>query len=136
MNAIKAAAAVKNTKLFDEVRDLGLIEREFKVHKHCYQDFKHGFKCGVASVKKDSTSENSPRAPMYEKDDFDKVKKFINSHVIEEGQCISMKILQEIYGLGTDDTTYRGKLKQILKYYFKGSSISSLPSTNKNIALY
>ena len=55
VNAIKAAAAtVKNTKVYDEVRDLSLIAREFKIHKHCYQDFTHEFTSGIASVKKDS----------------------------------------------------------------------------------
>ena len=112
MNAIKAAAAVENTKLYDEVRDLDLIAGEFKVHKHCYQDFKHGFTSGVASVKKDNTLQNSAHPPIYEKGDFDKVKKFINSHTIEEEQCISMKILHKIYGLGVGDTRYRSKLKQ------------------------
>ena len=113
MNAIKAAAAaVKNTKLYDEVRDLDLIAGEFKVHKHCYQDFTHVFTSGVGSVKKDSTPQNSPHPPIYEKGDFDKVKKFINSHTIEEEQCISMKILHTSYGLGVGDTRYRSKLKQ------------------------
>ena len=118
VNAIKAVAAVKNTKLYDEVRDLDLIARNFKVHKHCCQDFTHGFTSGVASVKKDSTPQNSPHPPIYEKGDFDKVTKFIYSHIIEEGECISMKILHEIYGLGVGDTIYRSKLKQRLKDYF------------------
>ena len=84
---------MKNTKLYDEVRDLNLIAREFKVHKHCYLDFTHGFTSGAASVKKDSTPQNSPYPPIYEKGDFDEVNKFINNHIIEEGQCISMKTL-------------------------------------------
>ena len=68
MNAIKAAAAVvKNTKLYNEVRDLDLIAREFKVHKNCYQDFTHGAASAVASVKKDSTPQNSPHPYIYEK---------------------------------------------------------------------
>ena len=46
---------------------------------------------------------------------------------------MSMKILDEIYGLGAGDTRYRSKMKQRLKDYFK-DSISFLPSTNKNIA--
>ena len=70
MNAMKATAAVKNTKLYDEVRDLDLIAREFKVQKHCYQDFTHRFTSGVASVKKDSTPENFPSPPIYEKRSF------------------------------------------------------------------
>ena len=52
VNAIKAAAAaVKNTKLYDQVRVLDLIASEFKVHKHCYQDFTHGFTSDVELVK-------------------------------------------------------------------------------------
>ena len=97
MNAIKAAAAVvKNTKSYNEVRDLDLIAREFKVHKNCYQDFTHGATSAVASVKKDSTPQNSPHPYIYEKKISIKLK-FINNHIIEEGQCISMKILHEIF---------------------------------------
>ena len=53
MNAIKAAAAaaVKNTKLYDQVRVLDLTVSEFNVHKHCYPDFTHGFTSDVALVK-------------------------------------------------------------------------------------
>ena len=47
---------VKNTKLYNEVRDLDLIAREFKVHKNCYQDFTHG-----------ATPQNSPHPYIYEK---------------------------------------------------------------------
>ena len=93
MNATKAAATVKNTKLYGEVRDLNIVAREFKVRKHCYHEFTHGFTSGVASIKKDSTPQNSPHPLIYEKDDFDKVKKFINNHIIEEGKYISMKVL-------------------------------------------
>ena len=73
VNAIKAAVAVKNIKLYDEVKYLDLIAREFKVHKYCYQDFTNGFTSGVASVKKGGTPQNSPHHPIYEKGDFDKV---------------------------------------------------------------
>ena len=55
VNDVETAAAVKNTKVYDEVRYLDLVTRKFKVHRNCYQDFIHGFTNGVASVKKDST---------------------------------------------------------------------------------
>ena len=116
----------------NEVRDLDLIVREFKIHKNCCHDFTRGYESRVVSVKKDRTPQSSPQPPTYEKDDFDnkiRNKKFISSHINEEGQCISMKILLEIYGVGLGDTRYRSKLKQRLKGYFK-DSISFLPSTD------
>ena len=74
MNAIKAAAAVKNKQIYDEVRYSDLIASEFKVHRHCCKDLTNGFTSGVASFKKYSTLQNSPHPPIYEKGDFDKVK--------------------------------------------------------------
>ena len=109
---------MKNIKLYNDVRDVDLITREFKVHKHCYQDFTHGFTSGNASDKKASIPQNSPHPSIHEKGDLDKVKKFIK-FIIEEGQCISMNILHEIYDLGVDGTRYRSKLKQTLKDFLK-----------------
>ena len=40
VNAIKAVAEIKYVT-YDKIRDLDLIAKEFKVHRHCYQQFTH-----------------------------------------------------------------------------------------------
>ena len=45
--SLKAAAKVKKEELFNEIKDIDLISKEFKVHKHCYKQFTHGFTSGL-----------------------------------------------------------------------------------------
>ena len=47
-NLIKAVAKVKNESLYVEIKDLDLIAKEFKLHKHCYQQITHGYKKGCS----------------------------------------------------------------------------------------
>ena len=42
-NTIKAAAKDKNEKFYNEIKDLDLIEKEFKFHRHCYQQYTNGY---------------------------------------------------------------------------------------------
>ena len=42
-NTIKAAAKLKNTSLYAEIKDLNLIAKEFKYHEKCYTEFTFGF---------------------------------------------------------------------------------------------
>ena len=43
---------------------------------------------------------------------FEVVEQYISDHVILKNQAISMRILQEIYGLRPDDARYRNQLKK------------------------
>ena len=54
-NLIKAVAKVKNESLYVEIKDLGLIAKEFKEHKHFSQHFAHRDKKGVRNEEQPST---------------------------------------------------------------------------------
>ena len=41
--AIKAAAKENNSEFYFRIKDLDLIAKEFKYHKHCYGNFTRGF---------------------------------------------------------------------------------------------
>lgn len=53
VNAIKAVAEIKYVT-YDKIRDLDLIAKEFKVRRHCYQQFTHWFISVTASTEKDT----------------------------------------------------------------------------------
>ena len=44
--------------------------------------------------------------------DFEKVKEFISIKILRNNEVISMKTLHDLYGLKTDVTRYRSKLKK------------------------
>ena len=50
---------------------------------------------------------------------FEAVCDFVRGHVIGRNQCVSMKILTEIYGFDKDDNRLRGKVKQRLEKEFR-----------------
>ena len=48
---------------------------------------------------------------MMRKGNFDKVTDYIQRNVLSPNQAISMIVLHDLYGLHTQDTRYRSKLK-------------------------
>ena len=106
-NLIKAVAKVKNESLYVEIKDLDLIAKEFKVHKHCYQQFAHRYKKGVRNEEQPSTW-NDPRC---DSGNFEAVEIFVCNHVLKPGKAASIKKLPDIYELGAGDSHYRSKLK-------------------------
>ena len=115
-NSIKAAAKVKNENLYVEIKDLDLIAKEFRVHKHCYQQFTHGYTKGVRNEEQQSTSND----PKYDSSNFEAVK------VFKLGKPASMKQLHDIYQLGAGDSRYQQK-SQITKL-FHGPNFISFPN--------
>ena len=113
-NSIKAAAKVKNENLYVEIKDLDLIAKEFKVHKHCYQQFTHGYTKGVCNKDQPLTSKD----PKYDSGKFEAVKVFVCNPVLKLGKAASMKQLHDIYQLGAGDSRYRSKLKARLQNHF------------------
>ena len=71
-NSTKAAANVKNENLYVEIKDLDLTAKGFKVHKHCYGQFTHGYTKGVRNEEQSSTSND----PKYNSGNFEAVKVF------------------------------------------------------------
>ena len=119
-NTIKAAVKDKNEKLYNEVKDLDLIVKEFKFHKHCYQQYTGGYAYGSRSSKanpdKDIATE---KASSYDAGRSEEVKKFVIDEVTGLGRAASMKLLHKIYGIVVGDDRYLSKLKIRLKNHLK-----------------
>ena len=127
-NTIKAAAKAKNEMLYKEIKDLDLIAKEFKVHKHCYQQYTSGHafssRSNVADDKEMSSEESS-----YDTGKFNEVKEFVTDEILGLGKAVSMKVLHEIYGLTIGDTRYRNRLKKRLQEHFKEKISFVTPKT-------
>ena len=57
------------------------------MHKHCYQQFAHGYTKGVRNEKQPSTSND----PKYESRNFEAVQIFACNHVLKLEKAASMK---------------------------------------------
>ena len=110
---IKAAAKLKDPKLYAEINHLDLIAKEFKVHNHCYKNYTRDV--SVSSASSTSSSSTLSTNIPYDKGDFEAVKKVLTNDVIGCGKVVTMKNLHHIYGLATGDTRYRTKLKERIK---------------------
>ena len=130
---IKTAAETKNKKLYNEIKSLDLIAKEFKVHKHCYQQFTSGFASGSRSLTMNESGPYDSTTQVYDKGEFEVVKEFVENEVIEHGKAVSMKTLHDLYKLGVCDTRYRSKLKQRLQNHFN-ETISFLSPSKSNLA--
>ena len=98
---IKESAEAKDTNLFYEIRDIDLIAKEFKYHDFCYREFTRK----VANANTKQFEDNDAKG------NFDKVTDYIQRIVLSQNQAISMTVLHDLYGLHTQDTRYRSKLK-------------------------
>ena len=80
-NTIKAAAKAKNEMFYKEIKDLDLIAKEFKVHKHCYQQYTSGHafssRSNLADHKEMSSEESS-----YDTGKFNEVKEFVTDDIL------------------------------------------------------
>ena len=121
--SIKKAAQAKDEGLYAEIKDLDLISKEFKVHKHCYREF-------TRDCNKDESSENGQTA-SYDKGNFEAVASCVANEIIKFGKVVSMKHLHGLYELGVGDSRYTSKLKERLKTYF-GDSIVFLSRKNRD----
>ena len=95
------------------------------MHKHCYQQFTHGYTKGVRNEKQPSTSND----PKYESRNFEAVKVFVCNHVLKLGKAASMKELHDIYKLGAGDFRYRSKMKARLQNHLMDQILFLSPST-------
>ena len=72
----------------------------------------------------DNTASNT-----YDKGDFEVVKKFISNEVIGCGKATSMKT--SMYGLSTDYSRYRNKLKEQIKKQYGDKLLFIEPSNGR-----
>lgn len=119
-NSIKAAAEVKNANLYAEIKDLDLISKEFKVHKHCYREF-----------TRDTGIDAGENPLTYDKGNFEAVESCVAEDIVRLGMVVTLKHLHGLYGLGVGDSRYKSKLKDRLYKRF-GDSITILYSQNKD----
>ena len=115
---IKAAAKDKNETLYNEIKDLDLIAKEFKVHKHCYQHYTTGYAAGSRSKETDANGTTEPES-SYSAGKFEEVKQFVDDEVLGLGKAVSMKVVHEIYDLEVGDKRYRHKFKKRLQNHYK-----------------
>ena len=142
--ALKAAAKVKKNELFNEIKDIDLISKEFKVHKHCYRQFTHGFTSGITkdddfNVTVDEVGMNAAdelKTSCYEKGNFDGVVKIIEEEVIDGGRTVSLKCLHKTYALSVNDRRYKYYLKERLIAKFGDRIMFLSPLDDKATDIY
>ncbi len=108
---IKDAAKTKDESLYYEIKDLDLIAKEFKYHVFCYKEFVRQERPAQSQSHSDSESL---------KGNFESVIDCIEKRVLLQNQAVSMSVIHEIYGIHTQDTRYRSKLKSRIQSNFPG----------------
>ena len=101
---IKDAAKQNNEDLYNEIKDLDLIAKEFGYHNKCYKKF---------TKIKTSSQELEPRV----KSKLETVIDHIKENIIDNNEAISMTVLHDLYG-GNQDTKNRNRLKGKIKEQF------------------
>ena len=97
-----AAESKEDQSLYFEIKDADLIAREFKYHEKCYKEY---------TRKEKSSFKQAGNERSRSLGDFDQVKKCIEEKILSQNQAISMRILHDLYGVHSEDTRYRSKLK-------------------------
>ncbi len=90
-----------------------LIAKEFRYHEKCYKDYTRI--CSKSTQKVINEDDVSTSVNF---GDFDALKEFVQEHVINGDQSVSMKLLTDVYGLNKDDTRVRSKVKKKLENEF------------------
>lgn len=110
---IKQYAHVNRPSLYDEIRDLDLIAKQFKYPDLCYDRFRKPIK--ATDISTNSTNNL--------KTGFSAVKCYIQTNILQLKQAISIELLQAIYNPDTADCKkIRSKLKSKILHHF-GESI-------------
>ena len=83
-----------------EIRDQDLIAKEFPKHEKYYRNY-------TRILYKNEASEE----PVYERGNYESVRRIIEEDVIKFDKRISMKTIIEAYGIGKGQHQYRSMLK-------------------------
>ena len=119
---LKRAAELQNDEeMLLAITDQDLIAREFKMHPQCYKEY-------TRVCSKQSTRANQPEVSNVNEDEtstsqktktnFESVCAFVQQHVIDGNQSISLKVLTDIYGFDKEDSRLRAKVKKRLEQAF------------------
>ena len=108
----RAAEILKDDDMLLAVTGHDLIAKEFKMHPNCYKDYTRVCSRLVPTASKnvaDDTLDDSEG-----KTDFESVSNFVQEHIINGNQSVSLKVMTEMYGFDKEDNRLRGKVKQRL----------------------
>ena len=95
-----AAESKEDQTLYFKIKDADLIANEFKYHESCYKEYTRKEKSSVKNVENERSL-----------GDFDRVKQYIEEKILAQNQAISIRVLHDLFGVHTEDTKYRSKLK-------------------------
>ena len=118
---IKMASKDKMPSFYYQIKDVDLIAKELKIHDSCFASFTHEYRKSFRDYEMlpDAETATSVTADEVQKTgNCDAVKKYINKHILIGKNAVSMNILHTVYGLRSDDTRYRSKLKTRIKKDF------------------
>ena len=119
---LKRAAELQNDEeMLLAIKDQDLIAREFKMHPQCYKEYtrvcsKQSTRANQPEVSNDNEDETSTSQKT--KTNFESVCAFVQQHVIDGNQSISLKVLTDIYGFDKEDSRLRAKVKKRLEQAF------------------
>ena len=119
--SIKKAAKLKDQELYNEIKDLDLIAKEFRYHKNCYRNFTR-----KKSLSEKQESEIKPQG------NFDAVVNCIEDKIIKQNEAISMSELENLYSVGSY-RSLKSKLKSRIKAKFSDQLIF-LPLDGKKMS--
>eukprot|EP00794_Sanderia_malayensis_P000996 gene996-312_t len=108
----RAAELLKDDDMLLVVTGHDLIAKEFKMHPNCYKDYTRVCSRQVPTASQSLAEGDSDNHE--EKTDYESVCNFVDKHIINGNQSVSLKVLTEMYGLNKEDNRLRGKVKQRL----------------------
>ena len=103
------------------IKDQDLIPREFKMHPQCYKEYTRVCsKQSTTANLPDGSNDNEDETSTSQKTatDFESVSAFVEQHVINGSQSVSLKVLTDMYGFDREDSRLRAKIKKRLEQAF------------------
>eukprot|EP00112_Aurelia_sp_Birch-Aquarium-sp1_P007111 Seg1776.3 transcript_id=Seg1776.3/GoldUCD/mRNA.D3Y31 product="hypothetical protein" protein_id=Seg1776.3/GoldUCD/D3Y31 len=94
------------------ITGVDLIAKEFQYHEKWYQNY-------VRNVGKPERIETDDQLNLASNPhSAEALHKFVQEHIIDGGQSVSIKLLTEIYGFNKEDSRLRNKVKQKIESRF------------------
>ena len=107
MSIKQNAESMEDKTIYFEIKDVDLIAKELRYHRHCYKEF---------TRKK---SERLLNVNETQKGDYQKDNDIIEKLVLNQNQAVSMANIHNAYALHPNDTRYRSKLKERIENDYK-----------------
>ena len=107
MSIKQNAESMEDKTIYFEIKDVDLIAKELRYHRHCYKEFTRKKLEKLLNVNET------------QKGDCQKVKDIIEKLVLNQNQAVSMANIHNAYALHPNDTRYRSKLKERIENDYK-----------------